>query len=364
MVKGAAAVQPDQTLDFFVPHLCSRIESILGDRCSASDKQKVDTELQFNILMLSEVISVKMLSVLPLRPSSVLFQHIEKLCQVFDKILVLDLKDEYEVASNALENLLFNIVHMRPLQNYYTSKVISRFVEATREAVKQPRNNVDFQWQGLREPHTLEKFFYLQENLVWSKEEFAWGKSQTLEELRVKWYTPGKEELEVVQNLFERYFRSQLDLLEQWIQGKKELEKEEILRTLRQIYKIIHGSSELLPSISTGPFQSSLSTNLKSLKSSELTFKGGIPIRQTVLECMQKAQKHLLATTPDDTDALNAIVAVYDVLLFSFGLDEDELNDHMEVIIPFRILSENQQKLMNLFFCRNIEPSNFTESTN
>ena len=362
MVKGAAAVQPDQTLDFFVPHLCSRIESILGDRCSASDKQKVDTELQFNILMLSEVISVKMLSVLPLRPSSVLFQHIEKLCQVFDKILVLDLKDEYEVASNALENLLFNIVHMRPLQNYYTSKVISRFVEATREAVKQPRNNVDFQWQGLREPHTLEKFFYLQENLVWSKEEFAWGKSQTLEELRVKWYTPGKEELEVVQNLFERYFRSQLDLLEQWIQGKKELEKEEILRTLRQIYKIIHGSSELLPTISTGPFQSSLSTNLKSLKSSELTFKGGIPIRQTVLECMQKAQKHLLATTPDDTDALNAIVAVYDVLLFSFGLDEDELNDHMEVISLESFLLKSTETYESFF--RNIEPSNFTESTN
>ena len=32
----------------------------------------------------------------------------------------------------------------------------------------------------------------------------------------------------------------------------------------------------------------------------------------------------------DDTDALNAVVSVYDVLLFSFGLDEDELNDHME----------------------------------
>ena len=123
MVKGAAAVQPDQTLDFFVPHLCSRIEAILGDRCSASDKQKVDTELQFNIQMLSEVISVKMLSVLPNRPSPVLFKHMDKLCQVFDKILVLDLRDEYEVASNALENLLFNIVHMRPLQNYYTSKV-------------------------------------------------------------------------------------------------------------------------------------------------------------------------------------------------------------------------------------------------
>ena len=176
-------------------------------------------------------------------------------------------------------------------------------------------------------------FCDFQENLVWSKEEFEWGQSENLEELKVKWYTPGKDELEVVQNLFERYFKSQIELLDQWVLGNKELEKEEILRTLRQIYKIIHGSSELLPTISTGPFESSLSENLKSLKASHLTFKGGIHIRQTVLECMQKVQKHLLETTPDDTDALNAVVSVYDVLLFSFGLDEDELNDHMEVNI-------------------------------
>ena len=97
--------------------------------------------------MLGEVISVKMLSVLPpgnhyffqiiiffifqiffifiyfLGPSNVLFKHMDKLCQVFDKVLMLDLKDEYEMASNALESLLYNIVHMRPLQNYYTGKM-------------------------------------------------------------------------------------------------------------------------------------------------------------------------------------------------------------------------------------------------
>ena len=137
----------------------SRIETILGDRCSASDKQKVDTELQFNILMLSEVISVKMLSVLPHRPSSVLFQHIDKLCQVFDKILVLDLKDEYEVASNALENLLFNIVHMRPLQNYYTSKVISRFTKNPRsesESLKHHRRRL--RWGRKLQNHSVTLF--------------------------------------------------------------------------------------------------------------------------------------------------------------------------------------------------------------
>ena len=98
----------------------------------------------------------------------------------------------------------------------------------------------------------------------------------------------------MVQNLFEKYFKSQLEILDSWVRKERELEKEEILRTLRQIYKLIHGSSELLPTISTGPFQSSLSDNLKSLKSMELTFKGNLPIRQTVLETMQRVQTHLL----------------------------------------------------------------------
>ena len=290
MVKGVAAVQPEQTLDFFIPHLCSRIESILGDRSSKSENRKVDTVLQFNLQMLSEVISVKMLSILTSRPTQVLFKHMDKLCSVLDKTLILDLKDEYEVAANALENLLFNIVHTRPLQNYYTSK----------------------------------------ENFVWSKEEFQWAKPCKLENLKVEWYVPGKIELEMVQNLFEKYFKSQLELLDQWVEGKVDLEKEEVIRSLRQISKLIHGSSELMPTIKTGPFQSSISGNLKSLEAMELTFKNGQPIRQSVLECMQRIQKHLLTKSPDDTDSLNGVVAIYDVLLFSFGLDEDELNDHMD----------------------------------
>ena len=153
----------------------------MGDRSTLSDNKKVDQELQFNLLMLSEVISVKMLSILPPAPSNVLFTHMDTLCQVFDKVLVLDLKDEYEMASNALENLLYNIVHMRPLQNYYT-------------VVDKP---------------------------VWSREEFTWGKSQNLDELKLDWYVPGKKELDVVQTLFEKYFRSQLTMLDQWVKGEK-----------------------------------------------------------------------------------------------------------------------------------------------
>jgi hypothetical protein len=38
-----------------------------------------------------------------------------------------------------------------------------------------------------------------------------------------------------------------------------------------------------------------------------------------------------LANSPDDTDSLSTIITIYDVLLLSFGLDEDDLNDHMDV---------------------------------
>ena len=54
----------------------------------------------------------------------------DKLCQVFDKVLTCDLKDEYEMASNALESLLYNLCHMRPLQNYYTGKLVGHLYKA------------------------------------------------------------------------------------------------------------------------------------------------------------------------------------------------------------------------------------------
>ena len=292
MVKGVTAVQPEQTLDYFIPHLCSTIDAILEDQSMNSlEKRKMDIAMQFNLQMLCEVISVRTLCTWSARPTQVLFKHMDKLCSVLDKTLVLDLKDEYELASNALENLLFNIVHIRPCQNYYVAC----------------------------------------ETPVWSKEEFHWAKSYSLDELKVDWYIPGKAEIDVVQNLLDKYLKSQVELLNKWMESKITLEKEQVIRSLRQIYKIIHGCSEILPTIATaGPLKSAISENLKSLEPLQLHFKDGHHIRQTILECMRKVQLHLLDKTPDDNESLNGIVAVYDVILFNFGLNQDELIDHIE----------------------------------
>lgn len=56
MCKSAVSIQPERALDFFIPHLCGRIESALRDRVG---HQKADIELQFSTLLLSEVIVCK-----------------------------------------------------------------------------------------------------------------------------------------------------------------------------------------------------------------------------------------------------------------------------------------------------------------
>ena len=52
MVQGLAVVQPDKTLDFFIPHLCSKLETILLDQSLYS---KVITYYNF-ICIISDLI--------------------------------------------------------------------------------------------------------------------------------------------------------------------------------------------------------------------------------------------------------------------------------------------------------------------
>ncbi len=295
MCKGCVAVQPEVTLEFFVPYLTQRIETILIDRgydgtgTGGSKGRKADQELMYLLLLLFEVVNVRMLSVIP-QPSPSLIKNMDKIFSVLDKTLSLQLHDEYLYAASVLENLIFNLVHVRPIQK------LTSYDETQ-----------------------------------WSRESFHWGKSQKLDELQVTWYIPGKVELDMARGLLDRYLLPSLETLTKWTAKEIELEKEEVLRDLRRIYKIISGCSEVLPTIKSKPsFMSVLSSSVSMMDELSLTFNGGKHVRETVLGVMELVQKYLLETTPDDTDSLNAVVNAYDVLMFSFGLDESELNDHID----------------------------------
>ena len=50
-----------------------------------------------------------------------------------------------------------------------------------------------------------------------------------------------------------------------------------------------------------------------------------------LFQVLKSVQTYLLASSPDDTDSLSTIITIYDVILLSFGSDEDDINDHLDV---------------------------------
>jgi hypothetical protein len=53
MCKSAVSIEPELALNFFIPHLCQRIENCLAERMGRANRP--DMELQFCTLLLSEV---------------------------------------------------------------------------------------------------------------------------------------------------------------------------------------------------------------------------------------------------------------------------------------------------------------------
>lgn len=289
MCKSTVAVQPKMALDFFIPYFCNKILTIFSERSvhPPQKNQKIDQELQFVLLLLSEVISIRGLNFIT-SPGTAILDHMDQLMSLLDKILNLEQKDEYEIAGTILQNLILALVHIRPIQTLTTHK-----------------------------------------EQQWSKEVYEWGKSGDLDKLKLEWYIPGKKEHQAAELLLKKYMKPNLDALLRLSRGEQTMEKEEVLRRLRHLYKILHGSSELLPPIQTMPFTSCLSNSVSIIHDICLTLDGG-HVRQTAVEVLREVQTFLLANSPDDTDSLSTIITIYDVILLSFGLDEDDLNDHME----------------------------------
>ena len=213
------------------------------------------------------------------KPSPIFFKHLDKLTSMLDKTLCLHIFEEYLDALYILRNILITVTETKPLLKNYSSE----------------------------------------ENLHWS-EEFQWAKSYHLGGLSIDWYKPGKKELQIVEDIYEKYLTTQLLLLEEFINGKIKLDKEEIRKYLLIVLFIVYGSATMMPQIEPEKsFESILKGNLEKYHMHlKLSFKNGKPIRQTILEIIQKLQQFLLKNHSDDTDSLEDVLTTYEFLIFEF----------------------------------------------
>ena len=213
------------------------------------------------------------------KPSPIFFKHLDKLTSMLDKTLSLHIFEEYLDALYILRNILITVTETKPLLKNYSSK----------------------------------------ENLHWS-EEFQWAKSYHLGGLSIDWYKPGKKELQIVEDIYEKYLTTQLLLLEEFMNGKIKLDKEEIRKCLITVLFIVYGSATVFPQIETKEsLESIFKDNLKKFHTQmKLSLKNGKPIRQTILGIIQKLQQFLLKNHPDDTDSLEDVLTIYEFLIFDF----------------------------------------------
>jgi len=285
MCKSVVLSYPEQGLAFFVPYLTQCVRTIMIERPHnfQSDSNKIDEELLFHLQLLSEVISVKG-AYLYRNKGSFILPYVSSICDLLDSTIDLPQKDEYEMAQSILQSLLTYVVQVRLMERH-------------------PRVAQSVQ---------------------------GWGRTVSLDELDVEWYKPGKEEMEVIKAVIERYMVPRLEALDQWAGGTKEMDKETLLRTMRCVYRQLHSISELLPPVQVTEWESVLSTGLSWLKDIHITLPNGDPIRQTVSKLMGRIQRRILKEGADDTDSLAAVITIHDVLLFSYGNDEEDINDHID----------------------------------
>jgi len=143
------------------------------------------------------------------------------------------------------------------------------------------------------------------------------------------WYIPGQEEMTAVNRLLERYLAPVLRQLELFSKGEISLEKEVLQRNLKLVLKILTGVSELMEPERSADWESVLSTNLRWLENVNLKI-GGEGVRGVVNKLMCQVQDKMLKDNSDDYESFSQICYVFDMLLFCYGMDEDEIGDHIE----------------------------------
>uniref|UniRef100_A0A0K2T807 Proteasome activator complex subunit 4 n=1 Tax=Lepeophtheirus salmonis TaxID=72036 RepID=A0A0K2T807_LEPSM len=298
MCRSVVSIKPEKTLKFFIPHLKERIMSLVEDR--SCDPRRQNKELQFVLLLFSEVVGFKVMSPNVVGPSY-LVPHIEDICTVLDKTLILQQKDNYEIAANILETVIASFCQIRILKDV-------------------PAN--------------------LPTPIPYS-EKYEWGLPGDLDNLKIKWYLPGDKELEIVKNLVKRYLTPCINNLSKFSKGEKTMEKEEVLRNLRQMYKILQGSSEVTESFVQPDKKPTtvLPSIIPCFDKFNVYFEGR-PIRQVVYEVCHAVKEYLFSVSSDDTVSLDTIVSIFDSILFSFGLNEDDLDDQFE---EHRTLKEHKK---------------------
>lgn len=193
MCRAFTKINPEESLKLLVPHLCERIHSLLGESDEMLQEERLDNELLYNLLILSEMLDCKGRALVP---------YVEDLVRILDRTLHLNCRQGARMASRLLESLLTSLTMIQPFE-----------FRSQPELFRRP----------LKESLTVRQ----------------WGAPGNIKQLGIRWYQPGVEEMAAVQLLLNRYLPPEVQCLEDYISGERLLTRDQLRCSLHIVSAVL-----------------------------------------------------------------------------------------------------------------------------
>uniref|UniRef100_A0A6P7GVF6 Proteasome activator complex subunit 4B-like n=1 Tax=Diabrotica virgifera virgifera TaxID=50390 RepID=A0A6P7GVF6_DIAVI len=166
---------------------------------------------------------------------------------------------------------------------------------------------------------------YIPNNFCYFRE---WGKAQQIQDLKISWYVPETQEVAAVQNLLERYLLPELQRLEKISSAEESMTRLELKQSLKIVTSIL-SCQPLLPmwEEEVYPLVESVlepwTFNLKVCGGGVVTMPDGSNVRKAIVAVLHKLQKALLDMDEGDTQSIQHIINIYNILLFNKTRGQD-----------------------------------------
>lgn len=197
--QGFVRANPKEAMKIFMPHLCDTVLRLLTENEDSLKDERLDNELAYNMLILSEVVDAR----------GEVVHYIDILYKILDKTLHMRSLQGSNMAARMLHLITSSLTYMQPEES-----------------------------RSCSEPYTLpvKDFLSIRE----------WGNPGDLRNLNISWYVPAETEVKCVENLLHRYLIPELETLEKYSNGEVTLTREVLRRTLKIVVAML-GSHPVLP---------------------------------------------------------------------------------------------------------------------
>lgn len=177
-----------------------------------------------------------------------------------------------------------------------------------------------------------------------------WGQPILMKNMRAEWYVPGEKEIQVAQQLFNKYIIPEIMVIEEFIENPKSVERQILHNKLQEIHEIIKGCEILLPVWNESPLILVKSVNgLANYKAKigvngEITMPDGGNVRLFFVKLLTRFQQVILKSAEDDTKTIGTLVWLWQCILLG----------------PVRVYSQYFKKLSSLEVKRKLSNERLT----